>query len=247
MNAVANITTIFPGARQTPLNMMGKGGSLSVVKLSLLGGFLLLQVYLFCFKSFEVRDYSRCMNEYPLPLSRENKNVSQEFKTSGPLSRIDIMLANYKVKPGGGTLRLSIFEKNKRLYLKNYPANTTEDNRFYSFKIDPGKIPGGNYRLQLDYFPKDKKEKLAVWTYKKDIYPFGGLYVNGKQREGDMTFRTYYLSTLREETRRWLNPSPQFRPGPYILTIGFLLLLFMLNLLFYFFLNKLSDTSNIND
>jgi hypothetical protein len=201
--------------------------------------FLLLQVYLLFFKNFEVIDYSRYINEFPLPLSGENKNVSQEFRTSGSLSRIDIMLANYKIKPEGGILRLSIFKGDKPLYLKNYPANTVEDNRFYSFTIHANNIPAGNYRLRLDHFPRQKNERLAAWTSKKSVYPFGSLYVNNKQEQGDMTFRVYYRSTIWKEKQRWLNQLPQLKFRRYVLAFGLLLLFFMVNLLFYYFINKL--------
>ncbi|NIM16647.1 MAG: hypothetical protein GTO45_32075 [Candidatus Aminicenantes bacterium] len=210
-----------------------------VLKLVLSALFLLLQVYLLFFKSVEVMDYSRYINEFPLPLSGENKNVSQEFRTSGPLARIDIMLANYKIKPKGGILRLSIFKGDNPLYLKNYPANTVEDNRFYSFTIHANNIPAGNYRLRLDHFPKNKNERLAAWTSKKSVYPFGSLYVNNKQEQGDLTFRVYYYSSIWKEKQRWLNQLPQLKFRPYILVFGLLLLFFMVNFLFYYFVNKL--------
>jgi hypothetical protein len=210
-----------------------------ILKFALSGIFLMLQVVLLFFKNFEVLDYSRYINEHPLPLSGKNREVGQEFRTPGSLARIDIMLANYKIKPKDGILRLSIFKEDKQLFLKNYPAHTVEDNRFYTFTIDSNKVPAGHYRLRLDYYPKDKKGRLAVWTSKKNLYPFGGLYVNNKQRPGDMTFRVYYFSTIWKEKQRWLSPgsTPGFRG--YVLAIGFLLLLFMVNFLFYYFTGKL--------
>ncbi|UCH97359.1 MAG: hypothetical protein JSV88_11050 [Candidatus Aminicenantes bacterium] len=212
-----------------------------ILKFLLLGIFLLIQVYLFFFKDFAVLDYSSYINEHPLPLFGENKNVSQEFRSPGPLARIDIMLANYKIKPKTGTLRLSIFKENQRLYLKNYPANTVEDNLFYSFNMNPDKFPADHYRLQLNYFPQDKKERLAVWTSKKNRYPFGNLYVNGKQQQGDMTFRVYYNSTIWKEKERWLSQTPKSGVRSFALAIGFILLLIMVNFLFYYFINKLME------
>ena len=240
-NTVANLDKNVPGCLPNPANTKGKGGSLpdAILKFTLLGLFMLLQVYLFFFKDFQVLDDSRYVNEHPLPLSGENKNLTQEFRTPGPLTRIDIMLANYKVKPKGGTLRLTVSKENQRLFLKNYPANTVEDNRFYCFNIDSHRIPRGNYRLRLDYFPQNKKEKLAVWISRKNLYPYGNLYVNGKQIQGDMTFRVYYRSTIWKEKKRWLKHVPQLKLRPYALITGFLLLLFMVNFLFYYFLKKL--------
>jgi hypothetical protein len=218
---------------------------IKIVKFVALGIFLLVQVYLFLLKDFEVLDYCPYINEHPLPLFEENKNVSQEFRTPGPLARIDIMMANYKIKPKGGILRLTIYKENQLLFLKNYPANTVEDNRFYSFKIDK-KFPAGNYRLQLNYFPRDKKEKLAAWTSKRDLYPFGNLYANGKQIEGDMTFRVYYKSTIRKEKDRWLTLVKRSGFRGYALAAGFILMLVLLNLIFYYFLNKLLKKSDTN-
>ena len=84
---------------------------LKIVKFVALGIFLLVQVYLFLVKDFEVLDYCPYINEHPLPLFGENKDVSQEFRTPGLLARIDIMMANYKIKPKDGILRLSIYKK----------------------------------------------------------------------------------------------------------------------------------------
>lgn len=211
---------------------------LKIVKFVTLGIFLLVQVYLFLLKDFEVLDYYPYINEHPLPLFGENKKVSQEFRTPGPLARIDIMMANYKIKPKDGILRLSIYNKGQLLFLTNYPANTVEDNRFYTFKIDKN-IPAGNYRLQLNYFPKNKKEKLAAWSSKRDLYPFGNLYANDKKIEGDMTFRVYYKSTIWKEKDRWLTKVKRSGFRGYALAAGFILMIVLLNLIFYYFLNKL--------
>jgi hypothetical protein len=211
---------------------------LKIVKFVALGIFLLVQVFLFLLKDFEVLDYYPYINEHPLPLFGENKDVSQEFRTPGPLARIDIMMANYKIKPKGGILRLSIYKRNQMLFLKNFPANTVEDNRFFSFKIDK-KFPAGNYRLQLNYFPQDEKERLAAWTSKRDLYPFGSLSVNGKQINGDMTFRVYYKSTIVKEKERWLTLATRSGFRGIALAVGFILMIVLLNLIFYYFLNKL--------
>lgn len=219
---------------------------IKIVKFAALGIFLLVQVYLFLLKDFEVLDYCPYSNEHPLPLFGENKNVSQEFRTPGPLARIDIMMANYKIKAKDGILRLSVYKQKQLLFLKNYPANTVEDNRFYTFKIDK-KIPAGNYRLQLNYFPKDKKDKLAAWSGKRDLYPFGNLYANGKQIEGDMTFRVYYKSTIWKERDRWLTLAKKAEFRGIALAAGFILMIVLLNLIFYYFLNKLLKETNSND
>lgn len=215
------------------------------MKFTALGIFLLVQVYLFLLKDFEVLDYCPYINEHPLPLFGENKTASQEFRTPGPLARIDIMMANYKIKPKDGILRLSIYKENQLLYLKNYSANTVEDNRFYTFKIDKN-LPVGNYRLQLNYFPQDKKERLAVWTSKIDLYPFGNLYANGKKIEGDMTFRVYYKSTIWKEKDRWLTLVKRSGFRGIALAVAFILMIVLLNLIFYYFLDKLLKKLNTN-
>jgi hypothetical protein len=210
-----------------------------IIGFAILGLFIILQVYLLFFKEIEVQDYAKYVNEHPLPLFGENREVCQEFRSPGTLARIDIMLANYLLKPKSGTLRLTIIDGERMLYLRNYPANTAEDNRFYSFPILKKTIPRGTYRLRLDYFRKDNNEKLAVWVCNKDLYPYGNLYVNGKLREGDMTFRVYYYSTIWKERARWLDSVPKAPARPYLLAAGFLLLLFMVNLLFYFLVKYL--------
>ncbi|MCP5102780.1 MAG: hypothetical protein GY950_05360 [bacterium] len=203
------------------------------VKFLFMALFLLLQVYLVFVKDFQVPDYDKYFNEFPQPLFRENgkrTEVSQTFRTPGPLARIDILLANYKIKPKSGTLQLGIFKNGRCLFLKKYPANTAEDNRFYNFAVDADKVPPGAYTLKLKHFPGDKKERLAVWIYQKDIYPYGELFVDGKLKKGDMTFRVYFFSTLWEQRARLSGP---------LLFFGLVLLLFALNFLFYHFCSML--------
>jgi hypothetical protein len=208
-----------------------------IVTLGCFGLFIVLQIYLFFFKPIEVLDHPEYPNQHPLPLFGETEEVSQDFRTSGPLARIDIMLANYLAKPKSGALRLTLFDKNNRpLFLKNFPANTAEDNRFYSFPIQNKNIPKGRRRLQLEYLQPDPSQKLAVWINNKTLYPYGNLYVNGIRREGSMTFRVYYYSTIWQERTRWFNAVPQFPARPYLLITALVLFLLLLNYLFYYFL-----------
>jgi hypothetical protein len=218
-----------------------------ILKYALLVLFLLTQVYVFFFRDYEVRDDTPYNSEFPLPLDEKNRDISQGFRTPGPLARIDIMLANYKIKPKDGALRLCVFNGKNLLFFKNYPANIAEDNRFYSFTIDTGKKPriqAGDYLLTLSYFPRSKNEKLAAWTSSKTLYPYGAFFVNRKKQESSLTFRVFFHSTIWKERNRWLNPPHGFKMQPYALSVGFLLLLFMVNFLFYYFINKLLDESH---
>lgn len=211
----------------------------------LLGLFLLFQCYLFFIHPFLIQDYWRYVNNFPQPLVEDREVVSQTFRSPGPLSRIDILLANYKKKPSGGTLQLEIFKKQKPLFKGNYPANTVEDNQFYRFPITPPKkIPGGSYRLQLKYFPENPNEKLAAWIWttpkiknKKDIYPHGKLYVNRKPRNADLTFRVYYRATLFNRLGPLLDKIPTSWGAHFWLGFGFVLALFMINY-FFFYLSR---------
>ncbi len=215
---------------------------MKLIKIILFALFIFLQVYLLFVKDFQVLDYPRYINEFPQPLSDEDGKaykVSQTFRTPGPLTRIDIMLGNYKVKPGGGMLQLGIFEGDRCLFLKRYPADEVEDNQFYTFGIAAGKIAAGDYALQLKYLPGDRVERLAVWTGLEGKYPYGDFFVDGKRVEGDMTFRVYYLSTLWSQGGRLLEGVPGRWGGRIWLVLGFVLLLLALNFLFYYFINRL--------
>lgn len=210
-----------------------------VLKIVLFALFILVQVYLLFVKDFQVLDYPRYVNEFPQPLLDEDGQlykVSQSFRTPGPLTRIDIMLGNYKVKPGGGRLQLGIFEGERCLFLKRYPADVVEDNQFYKFTVESHKIAAGNYTLQLKYLPGDRMERLAVWTDRGGMYPYGDFFVDGKRGEGDMTFRVYYLSTLWRQGGRLLESMPSFWGGRFWLVAGFILLLLAINFLFYYIL-----------
>lgn len=209
--------------------------------------FVFLQIYLFFIKNFQVLDHSGYLNEFPLPLFGENKKtreVRQTFETPGPLARIDIMLANYLIKPKGGTIQLGIFKGNQCFFLKKYPANRAEDNKFYTFTIDSSKVPPGTYDLHLKYFRDNKKERLAVWIHQKDIYPHGQLYVNGKLREGDMNFRVYYLSTIWQQRHHLIKKIPPLWLSRFWLISGFFFTILTLNFLFYYFINKLLGSTD---
>lgn len=203
-----------------------------------------VQVYLFIGKEFIVLDYAQYANEEPYPLlgkGGRSRDMVQVFRTPGPLARIDIMLANYKIVPKSGTLRLSLFSGNQEVYFQNYPANTVQDNRFYNFGLDKtgssGQIPAGIYRMKLNYYPGEPAQALAVWITKESIYPYGNLIVNGRHREGDLTFRVYFYSTIWKEAGRWLGGRSTSQS--IFLAISLLILLAAINHVFYYFLKRL--------
>lgn len=203
--------------------------------------FLLLQIYLLFVHPFPVLDYAHYQNDFPQPFLVNNKpqTISQTFRTPGPLSHIDIFMANYLKKPTAGTLQLSITKDDKLLFLQNYPANTTEDNQFYRFDIKKKKIPTGEYTLHLKYLNNKRNEPLAVWIHQKDIYPHGNLLVNGTPRPGDMTFRVFYRSTIWNQRAHIFAkiPTPWFSHA--WLNLGLILLLLGLNFLVFYAINKI--------
>ncbi|MCP4214766.1 MAG: hypothetical protein GY765_08915 [bacterium] len=202
------------------------------------GIFVLLQIYLVFIKDFSLMDYWKYRNDFPMSLTAKGnklKAVTQSFYTPGALVRLDIMLANYKIKPKSGTLQLSIFKGEERLFMDFYPANTVEDNQFYSFAVDPSAVPAGNYTLQLKYLPGEKKDRLAVWIFRKDIYPHGNFAVRGRPKNSDMTFRAYYLSTLWGAGERIFSTVPGIWWGRFWLAVGFVAVLLLLNGLFIYF------------
>ncbi|MCP4148554.1 MAG: hypothetical protein GY757_12480 [bacterium] len=227
--------------------------SKNILKILLVAGFFFLQVYLVFFKEIQVLDYPRTISEFPLSLHAKGnrvKEVAQTFRTPGPLARIDIMLANYKVKPKSGILQLDIFKDYKAteiLFRGKYPATTVEDNQFYRFAIDENHIlskdgetlPAGDYILRLYHFPEDKKERLAVWMYKKNIYPYGRLIVNGREKRGDMTFRVYFYSTLWGYKSSVLKKIPSVWFGGFWLSLAILIMFLALNLVLCYFVNKM--------
>jgi hypothetical protein len=219
------------------------------VTFSVLGLFVILQIYLLFIKQSPVLDFPNYKNNNPVQFyekEEKSKKISQSFRTPGPLVRVDIMLANNELKPKGGTLQFSIFKKKQCLYLKNYPANTVEDNQFYRFKIRGKNIPAGEYLLNLKYVPQDKKERLAVWSFNEDIYPHGNLIINGKRESGDMTFRIYYKSSIWQQRHKILSFPPFLGRGTS-LTLGFIFLFFVVNFLFYFFIDTLLKEPDIYD
>lgn len=208
------------------------------------GLFIFFQFYLVFIKDYQVLDYPRYINEFPQPLSGEDRQMQklgQTFRTPAPLARIDVMLGNYAAIPKGGSLQLGIYNDKQCLFLNNHPANGVKDNQFHTFIIPTGKVPAGTYSLELKYFPGDRGDRLAVWTCQKDIYPYGDFFVNGKKQSGDMTFRVYYCSTLWQAGSNWLEKIPSLWFSRVWLVVGFVLVLLALNCIFYFCVNAFGD------
>jgi len=59
-----------------------------------------------------------------------------------------------------------------------------------------------------------------------------------------MTFRVYYKSTIRKEKDRWLTLVKRSGFRGYALAAGFILMIVLLNLVFYYFLNKLLKSND---
>ena len=228
---------------------MGINVPKKILRILIFALFVIFQLYFIFFKSFSIQDYHDYVNEFPLPLFGETKKIAQEFRTPGVLAEIDIMLANYLKIPESGFIRLSIFKQAKRLFLKNFPANQAEDNRFYSFPIEGVKIPKGDYRLQLEFFRENSEDKLAAWITKRNIYPQGNLYLNGNLHEGDLTFRVYYHSTIWNARDKLLQSKPQITIRSLLLISALLALILMLNILVFYLLKGdfvVNLCSNVN-
>ncbi len=205
------------------------------------GLFIFFQFYLVFIKDYQVLDYPRYINEFPQPLSGEDRQVKrlgQTFRTPATLARIDIMLGNYATPPKDGSLQLGIYNDKQCLFLKNDPANRVKDNQFHTFIIPTGKVPAGTYSLELRFFPGGRGDRLAVWICQKDIYPYGDFFVNGKKQDGDMTFRVYYRSTLWQAWNNLLEKIPSLWFGRVWLILGFVSVLLALNCIFYFCIKK---------
>lgn len=208
------------------------------------GLFIFFQIYLVFVKNYQVLDYARYTNEFPQPLVNEDsqmQRLGQTFRTPGPLTRIDVMLGTYAEEPKDGALQLGIYDDKRCLFLKNDPAGRVKDNRFHTFLIPRGKVPRGSYSLELRFLPGERQERLATWTSRKDSYPYGDFFVNGKKQEGDMTFRVYYQATLWQARANLLDKIPVLWFGRGWLLIGFLLVIPALNFLFYSFVRNLVE------
>ncbi len=202
--------------------------------------FVLLQGYLFLVKDFQVLDHPAHSAEVPVPLMGETRDVEQRFRTGGPLNRVDILMGNYQVKPKDGLLQLEILKDKETLFFKRYPADRVEDNKFYRFAVTAKKTIGaGEYTLRLKYLQKNKKDRLAVWSSKENKYPYGDFLVNGKPKPGDLTFRIYYRGTIWSQRGHLLAKIPSAWGGPVWFSLSLIVLLLLLNLTAYFFINKL--------
>jgi hypothetical protein len=214
----------------------------SLLPIILLSLFIIIQIYLVFIKTYQVLDYVKYTNEIPQPLSNDERQIAtlgQTFRSTGPLTRIDVMLGTYGEKLETGALQLSIYKDKNCFFLKNEIAGKVQDNRFHTFFIPRGKIPAGNYTFELRFLPGDKQERLAIWTSQKDIYPSGDLYINGKKQAGDMTFRIYYRAALWKLGNHMLAKIPFLWGSRIWMLIGFLFVVLALNFFFYYLVNKL--------
>ena len=75
--------------------------------------------------------------------------------------------------------------------------------------------------------------------YAGPLYSAEAIMKNGKKIEGDMTFRVYYKSTIWKEKGRWLTLAKRAGFRGIALVAGFILVIVLLNLIFYYFLTKI--------
>lgn len=202
--------------------------------------FIALEVYLFFFKTYLTQDYWEYRNDHPQPLSAGVGALEQEFISPGPLARLDVLLANYRKKPGSGSLHLALFRSGALVFEDHYPADSVEDNQFYSFAIPPRSgLSEGYYRLKLSYKEAGTGDRLAAWIFRQDIYPFGALFIDGQAQKADLTFRVYYRSTLAGGFGNMMRQIPDMAGFRVLILISMTVMIVMLNFFMLYLFRRL--------
>ena len=132
----------------------------------------------------------------PSPLLAPQRPLVQEFQVRGRLRRLEINFGTHNTLPRG-RVQIQLQKGSDTVYTTEIAGEHIQGNRFTAIPISE-RVLRGTYRMFLTYHPAGPGEKLSVWLSRKDQYPRGRLWVNGKLHSGDMLFRAYYQAGVWE-------------------------------------------------
>ncbi len=128
--------------------------------------------------------------------------VGQTFTAPYPgLNRIAVMMRTFdRVNTHDVTFHLKQGrEAHEDIFTASFNARDVKDGKWRSFSFPPLDDSAGNtYYLYFESPGSTPGDAIAAMGQEGDPYPDGVGYVNNEPAPGDMAFRTYYQTSLRE-------------------------------------------------
>jgi len=190
----------------------------------LLTVFVLLQVFLIAFPRHDTLDLEAWPNTSLSPRLSGDHTVGQSFVPGlNGLSRIDVFLATYTIKPRGDVIfRLYEGDPAGRPVAEVRAAGSKlMDNLFNPFEFRRLSRSGGKrFSFTLSMPGAAETEGPSVWMNPADLQPRGTLIIDGRQAEGDAVFRTYSRRTILAEWGRIARGMPGPLGNPIVLALA---------------------------
>ena len=130
-----------------------------------------------------------------LPVGNIDRNdtISQSFTAeNNNLFSINVKLATY-ARINNSEVTLTLLDQNNHpLAYQKINAKTLHDNAYFRFNFKPLEDSKGRmYYLEIKSDATDENS-ITAWKSKNDVYPPGGLYINGKEDTGDLCMQLFY-------------------------------------------------------
>lgn len=219
----------------------------TIVRLSGLSLFILLQLYLFFIKPHECLDLDIFPNNRPTYFIFGEHTVGQTFLApSNNLCRIDIMMGTYDRK-SEDKIFFYLYElrgkKKVLLRQEEFPASTVKNNLYHEIRFKP--VPEAKKKTFYFFLtsPEATSETaISAWMNSRDIYRHGNYVFDGRPQRGDLVFRTYSKHNLFNSLGRVVRKYPGFMNNKYLFFLAAILFELISLAMFLFLLELLLVT-----
>ncbi|MCX7973444.1 MAG: hypothetical protein N3B16_02975 [Candidatus Aminicenantes bacterium] len=221
-----------------------------IIKVAGLTFFLGLQIYLFLIRKYDCLDLNIYPNTNPTYFICNNHSVGQTFKApQNNLHRIDLMFGTYN-RTNELKIYFQLWEiRGKRKILvrqSEFRATEVKNNLYHKIKFNPiSQSKGKLYYFSLSSPDSSPETGISAWMNERNIYRHGNYVFDGREKRGDLVFRTYSYHNLVSCLWRITRHYPGFLGSKlffyFVLTFFEAISLFMFYFLlhqFLFFLEK---------
>lgn len=125
--------------------------------------------------------------------------IGQTFKAPmNNLSGFSIKLATYaRVNSGHVTIGIRNYGEDKAIYSTTIKAESLVDNTYYDMRFPPIKFSKDKeYYIFVSSTNGTSGHSITAYNSAQDIYKDGTLFIDGKEKTGDLAFKVYCNHTL---------------------------------------------------
>jgi hypothetical protein len=209
------------------LTMRSMRWNFAAVKFSIIGLFILFQVFLIFIKKHEALDIDSYPNTRPTANIYGYHKIGQTFVAERDnLCRIDLKLGTHG-RENNKTVLFQLWQQTPKRTLvdqKEFNASAVKNNLYHPIRFPP---VGGSREREFYFFlyspESTPDDSICAWMNGKNIYDGGHMILNGRPRLGDLVFRVYSRRPVYTEIGRIVRNYSGVFGNKYILILVILL------------------------